>query len=129
MTPYYETECGKLYHGHVLDVLKAFPDRSVNCCVTSPPYWGLRDYEVPPRCGAAIPVARTISGPGRSILKSARTTGPRPSTAAAKCRARRLNSGNRCGRPPNADFAGSVAPGWAATGSNRRQGCLSNTKF
>ena len=37
--------------GHVLDQLRALPDASVQCCVTSPPYWGLRDYS---RCGCAI---------------------------------------------------------------------------
>lgn len=30
--------------GDVLDTLRAMPDESVDCCVTSPPYWGLRDY-------------------------------------------------------------------------------------
>lgn len=30
--------------GNTLEKLKEFPDESVNCCVTSPPYWGLRDY-------------------------------------------------------------------------------------
>lgn len=34
--------------GHVLDVLKTLPDESVHCCITSPPYWGLRDYGLPP---------------------------------------------------------------------------------
>ena len=34
-----------IYHGEALDVLKTFPDNVINCCVTSPPYWGLRDYE------------------------------------------------------------------------------------
>lgn len=33
-----------LYLGDVRDVLKELPDESVHCCVTSPPYWGLRDY-------------------------------------------------------------------------------------
>jgi DNA modification methylase len=33
-----------IYHGHVLDVLRQMPSRSAHCCVTSPPYWGLRDY-------------------------------------------------------------------------------------
>ena len=28
--------------------LRGLPSESVHCCVTSPPYWGLRDYEVPP---------------------------------------------------------------------------------
>ena len=30
--------------GNCLDQLKTLPDGSVHCCVTSPPYWGLRDY-------------------------------------------------------------------------------------
>lgn len=30
--------------GDVREVLKTLPDNSVRCCVTSPPYWGLRDY-------------------------------------------------------------------------------------
>jgi len=35
-----------LYQGDVMDCLAAMPDESVHCCVTSPPYWGLRDYGV-----------------------------------------------------------------------------------
>ena len=35
--------------GHVLDVLASLQDGSAQCCVTSPPYWGLRDYGVPPQ--------------------------------------------------------------------------------
>ena len=37
-------EMNKIYQGDCLEVLKTFPDESVNCCITSPPYWGLRDY-------------------------------------------------------------------------------------
>lgn len=33
-----------LHHGDCLDVLRTLPENSVHCCVTSPPYWGLRDY-------------------------------------------------------------------------------------
>lgn len=36
-----------LIHAHVLDGLRALPDASVHCCVTSPPYFGLRDYNLP----------------------------------------------------------------------------------
>lgn len=28
--------------GDALDVLRTLPAESVDCCVTSPPYWGLR---------------------------------------------------------------------------------------
>lgn len=38
----------RLLQGHVLDRLARLPSDSVDCCVTSPPYWGLRDYGVPP---------------------------------------------------------------------------------
>lgn len=30
--------------GDCLEVLKTLPDKSIDCCVTSPPYYGLRDY-------------------------------------------------------------------------------------
>lgn len=33
-----------LYQGDSLEVLRTLPDQSVDCCVTSPPYFGLRDY-------------------------------------------------------------------------------------
>jgi DNA modification methylase len=33
-----------LRQGAAIEVLRAMPEQSVNCCVTSPPYWGLRDY-------------------------------------------------------------------------------------
>lgn len=34
----------KIYIGDCLESLKTMPDKSVNCCITSPPYYGLRDY-------------------------------------------------------------------------------------
>jgi DNA modification methylase len=49
--PYHENEYGRLYQGDALAVLRALPDQSVNCCVTSPPYWGLRDYGVSSQIG------------------------------------------------------------------------------
>ncbi len=33
-----------LYNGDALETLGELPDESVQCCVTRPPYWGLRDY-------------------------------------------------------------------------------------
>jgi len=41
----------KLLHGDCREVLKSLPDQSVNCCVTSPPYFGLRDYGVDGQIG------------------------------------------------------------------------------
>lgn len=40
-----------LHHGHCVDVLAAMPADSVQCCVTSPPYWGLRNYQAPGQIG------------------------------------------------------------------------------
>jgi len=40
----YKTKFGTLYQGHVLDILKELPNESVDCIITSPPYWSLRDY-------------------------------------------------------------------------------------
>ena len=33
-----------LWQGDVLETLRQLPAESVHCCVTSPPYWGLRSY-------------------------------------------------------------------------------------
>jgi len=33
-----------LYLGDCIEVMRTMPDQSVHCCVTSPPYFGLRDY-------------------------------------------------------------------------------------
>jgi DNA modification methylase len=34
----------RIIQGDCIDGLRTLPDASVHCCVTSPPYWGLRDY-------------------------------------------------------------------------------------
>lgn len=44
MKPYYEDASVRLYHGDALESVRTLPDGSVNSCVTSPPYFGLRDY-------------------------------------------------------------------------------------
>jgi len=33
-----------ILHGDSLEQLRTLPSGSVQCCITSPPYWGLRDY-------------------------------------------------------------------------------------
>nr|WP_315309921.1 site-specific DNA-methyltransferase [Rothia dentocariosa] len=43
---------GVIYVGDALKILKGFDDESVQCVVTSPPYWGLRDYAVKGQIGA-----------------------------------------------------------------------------
>lgn len=41
----------QFYHGDVMDVLRRLPEASVDCVVTSPPYWRLRDYRVDGQIG------------------------------------------------------------------------------
>lgn len=58
-----------------LTELRKMPDQSVDCCVTSPPYWGLRDYGVDgqlglePTLGEHIDVMVTLFREVRRVLK------------------------------------------------------------
>ena len=61
MKPYYEDSHLTLWHGDALDVLRALPDGSINCCVTSPPYFGLRDYGVAGQIGAESSPAEFVA--------------------------------------------------------------------
>ena len=44
-------EFNKIYQGDCLEVLKTFEDNSIDCCITSPPYYALRDYGVDGQIG------------------------------------------------------------------------------
>lgn len=44
-------QLNKIHTGSALEGLKQMPDNSVHCIVTSPPYWGLRDYGVEGQLG------------------------------------------------------------------------------
>lgn len=46
-----KTDDFEIHIGDCLQSLKAMPDQSVHCCVTSPPYFGLRDYGVDGQIG------------------------------------------------------------------------------
>ena len=39
-----DIEKNTIINGNSLEVLKSLPDNSIDCCVTSPPYYALRDY-------------------------------------------------------------------------------------
>jgi site-specific DNA-methyltransferase (cytosine-N4-specific) len=89
--PYYAAQDVTLYAGDALEVLADMPDASVDCVVTSPPYWGLRDYGTgrwvggDPRCahsvgrGSNIPQSKQ---PGVAYPASAGHRGGDP----ARCR-------------------------------------------
>src|SRR4051794_40660393 len=41
----------QIIQGSALDVLKGLENDSVDCCITSPPYWALRDYKTEGQLG------------------------------------------------------------------------------
>lgn len=51
MTFMKELNLDSIYLGDAREVLSTFPERSIDCCVTSPPYYGLRDYGVSGQIG------------------------------------------------------------------------------
>lgn len=48
MRPYFTDGQVALWHGHAADVLNELDAGNVDCVVTSPPYFGLRDYGIAP---------------------------------------------------------------------------------
>jgi DNA modification methylase len=51
----------RILQGDVIDVLKTLEPGSVRCVVTSPPYWGLRDYGVGGQIGLEATPAEFVS--------------------------------------------------------------------
>lgn len=65
-----------ILEGDALTILRQLSDESVQCIVTSPPYWGLRDYSYPeqiglePRLPEYIGQLQKIFREARRVLKS-----------------------------------------------------------
>ena len=51
-----------IFEGDALAVLKRLPARSVQCVITSPPYWGLRDYGIDGQIGLEKTLPEFIGG-------------------------------------------------------------------
>lgn len=51
MTEYYKERSGVLFNGEASQILSSLPSESVDCVITSPPYWQLRDYETSNQIG------------------------------------------------------------------------------
>ena len=56
-----ESEPVQIVIGDVRDKLSSLPDETVHCCVTSPPYWGMRDYGYRGQIGAEDTIEEYIS--------------------------------------------------------------------
>lgn len=91
--------------GNCIDILPTLPAQSVQCCVTSPPYWGLRDYGTAQweggEAGCEHIVGEIRTGSGMSALGERYRGGghkasePLPMMAkelCPKCGARRIDS-------------------------------------
>ena len=52
---------GRIIVGDARTVLATLPDQSFRCIVTSPPYWGLRDYGIGGQIGAEVDIEDYIS--------------------------------------------------------------------
>jgi len=63
-------EVNKIIRGNTLTVLKTLPNESVNCVVTSPLYWGLRDYGIEPVIWDGDKDCKHIWGSKRKIPKT-----------------------------------------------------------
>jgi site-specific DNA-methyltransferase (cytosine-N4-specific) len=73
--PYWDDPSFTLYLGDTLEVLREMPDASVNCIVTSPPYYALRNYNgadgqygLEPTVGAYVETMRNVFRECRRVL-------------------------------------------------------------
>lgn len=71
---YYQDDQVTLLLGDAFDQLRTLPDGSVDCIVTSPPYYGLRDYGAPGQYGleatpaAYVETMRALFAEARRVL-------------------------------------------------------------
>jgi site-specific DNA-methyltransferase (cytosine-N4-specific) len=61
MTTYYRDGQVTLLLGDAIEQMRALPDTSVDCIVTSPPYYGLRDYGTPGQYGLEATPAEYVA--------------------------------------------------------------------
>lgn len=62
-------ETDTIIHNDCLDALKDMPSESVHCCVTSPPYYGLRDYGMDGQVGREATPEQYIRFQHLDVLK------------------------------------------------------------
>ena len=64
---------GQIVVGDALTTLQGLPGGSFRCCVTSPPYWGLRDYGIPYQIGAEVKLEHYVENLVRVFREARRT--------------------------------------------------------
>lgn len=101
---FHNSSCASVMVGDCLASLRTLPDRSVNCCVTSPPYFGLRDYGTgtwtggSPDCDHVVGELRRGLGLADSAAstrggghKAAEVEGVKAKSECPKCGAKRVD--------------------------------------
>lgn len=75
-----------LIQGNALAILRTMDANSIDCCVTSPPYWGLRDYGTGQWSGGDESCSHSVGGQVQDTkAPGAITTGQRPGVDASTC--------------------------------------------
>jgi hypothetical protein len=60
VAPYFDDGQATLYLGDALDVARELPDGAADCIVTSPPYFGMRDYCIEGQYGLELTPAEYV---------------------------------------------------------------------
>lgn len=105
----------QLHCGDALSVLKTLPDQSVNCCVTSPPYFNLRDYQTATWEGGSASCDHLTDAVAVSTKSTLYSPGEREPSAAAQ----------KYGSQIRKQFMGECAKCWAVR-SDRQIGAESS---
>lgn len=110
MTSYYTDDTVTLLLGDALEVLRTLPDGAVDCIVTSPPYYSLRDYGMPGQYGLEAKPAAYVETM-RALFSEARRVLTDDGTLWLNLGDSYQSSGGTMGHGPN-----------ASVGSTRREG-------
>jgi DNA modification methylase len=74
MTLYYQDNAVTILNADCREALAALPSGSVQTCITSPPYYGLRDYGLPPAVWGGDPEHEHVFGATETAVLDNRTT-------------------------------------------------------
>lgn len=84
----------KVFLGHCLEELRKFPENSIDCCVTSPPYYSLRDYGTPPVIfGGNKNCDHNFENTSKTRVKNANSNKHLNNSTCTKCNAKLTNFG------------------------------------
>jgi len=80
-------EIDKIYNGEAYETLKTFPDKVFQCCISSPPFFGLRDYKTGKWEGGDSECSHIVGNQVQdNKAKGAITAGVRPGCDASTCK-------------------------------------------